>query len=306
MACNTSTTYQLSAADVTWGRRQSSCVTVNSGAATQDGTYFTLSAPTAPGSTTLTDYYVWFDLDDGSTDPAVSGATGIEVDIVTGDTAAQIATKLTTAVDAISLLRAAETETAAQVHIEAEFIGAATALADGDTSFVIEAGSTGLGGDLGKTSGGVTVSMEVSSVQITTDQTGAIPVDEVNTGQTISVEMSLLEMTPERWETVVGSVIGDTYLPSGGSQVVGVGTSRVYSSFFDLGGELVLHPTRFESTDRTRDITIPKCAPIPASINFSGEDPQVMEISFRALVKGDYAEAVNLMIFGDGQQDFRA
>lgn len=53
------------------------------------GTYFTIDSPT-------TAYYVWFDTDNGSADPAPGGKTAIEVDIATGDTAANIATKLQT------------------------------------------------------------------------------------------------------------------------------------------------------------------------------------------------------------------
>jgi hypothetical protein len=55
-----------------------------------DGTHFLIS-------TTATDYYVWYDLDDGSVDPAVGGRTGIEVDIATGDSVIDIAEKTATA-----------------------------------------------------------------------------------------------------------------------------------------------------------------------------------------------------------------
>ena len=51
------------------------------------------------GSST-TDYYVWYDIDDGSTDPAIAGRTGIEIDIASGDTAAQVAVATRNAIDA--------------------------------------------------------------------------------------------------------------------------------------------------------------------------------------------------------------
>jgi flagellar hook-associated protein 1 len=56
------------------------------------GDYFTISSPT-------TDYYVWYDIDGGSTGPTVAGSTGIEVDILSTDTAAQVATKTAEAID---------------------------------------------------------------------------------------------------------------------------------------------------------------------------------------------------------------
>jgi len=58
------------------------------------GEYFKVSSST-------TDYYVWYDIDDGSTDPGITGRTGIEVEIVNGDTADQVAAKTKTAIDNI-------------------------------------------------------------------------------------------------------------------------------------------------------------------------------------------------------------
>lgn len=56
-----------------------------------------------------TSYYIWFDLDDGSTDPGAAGGpldgmgyTGVEVDIQTGEPANSIATSVKDAVDSIA------------------------------------------------------------------------------------------------------------------------------------------------------------------------------------------------------------
>jgi hypothetical protein len=51
-----------------------------------DGTYMTLDS-------LLEDWYLWFDLDDGSSDPAPADRHPLEVDIATGDSASQMATK---------------------------------------------------------------------------------------------------------------------------------------------------------------------------------------------------------------------
>lgn len=51
-------------------------------------------------STLQTDYYVWYDVDSGATDPAVASRTGIEVDISAGDSAATVATNTVTAITA--------------------------------------------------------------------------------------------------------------------------------------------------------------------------------------------------------------
>ena len=51
-------------------------------------------------SSSTTDYYVWYDIDNGSTDPAIAGRTGIEVDISAGNTAGEVASAMQAAIDA--------------------------------------------------------------------------------------------------------------------------------------------------------------------------------------------------------------
>jgi len=52
-------------------------------------------------SSTSTDYYVWYDIDGGSTDPSVGGRTGIKVDIAGGDSADEVAAKTASAIAAV-------------------------------------------------------------------------------------------------------------------------------------------------------------------------------------------------------------
>lgn len=55
-------------------------------------------------SDTQTNYYIWFDLDNGSTNPSAdnAGRTGIEVNISAGNTAATVATNLAAAINAFT------------------------------------------------------------------------------------------------------------------------------------------------------------------------------------------------------------
>lgn len=307
MSCASGSSFLLSAANVSWGTREASVFEFTENAVALDGLYILFDAPATNFGSNVR-YKVWFDLDGGSTEPTVAGTTAVEVAVVTGDTIAQVVTKVATAVDAHANLRAIVCpDEPTKVLIEAEWKGAVTNVgAVGTTACVVTRNKIGLGGDLGKTSGGVSVAMETASVQILADQSGATPLDEVFTGATVEVTMSLMEMTPARWETVVGSVVGDTLTPSGGTQLVGFGESRLYQSFFDLGGELVLHPTRYAASDRSRDITLWKSVPKPGSVNFSGEEPQLMEVTFTALADRALDSKINLMAFGDSQQDVRA
>lgn len=308
MASSQASTFLLSAADVSWGRRECYTVKVNDAAADMDGEYFLIDGLSSNFGTNV-EYYVWFS-DGVAADPAPAGKTSITVDISGDTTAADVASSLQTALEAEADFRSkldAADSSNTTVIVEGEFKGAVTtAAADVDSGVTITRQREGLGGSLGKTSGGVEVSMETQSVQITSDQTGALVLDEVLTGQTVEATMSFLEMTAERWETLVGSVTGDNYTPAGGTKLTGFGESRLYSSFFDLGGELVLHPTRLAASDKSKDITFFKSAPKPSSINFSGEEPQSMEVTFTALLDSDVQEAIRLMAFGDSSQDVRA
>lgn len=67
--------------------------TVADSAGSLGGTHFLITSP-------VRDYYVWFDVDNGSADPAVANTTGIEVDISANDTANTVAAALQVAMDA--------------------------------------------------------------------------------------------------------------------------------------------------------------------------------------------------------------
>ena len=73
---------------------QITCVADVSGSLS--GKYFLMRAP--DGSK----YYVWIDVDNGSSDPNLSGYTGIEVDISANDTANTVAAAVDTAIEAIN------------------------------------------------------------------------------------------------------------------------------------------------------------------------------------------------------------
>lgn len=298
--------FSLTAADVTWARREKTCIDVTVAASALDGKYFTVDAPDAHGGANQ-EFYVWFDLDAGSVDPAPAGKTAIEVDVVTGETAEEVATKLAAALDAESDLQAkVDANDASTVIVNAFYGGSVDSpVTDVDTTFDIQQMASGIGGDLGKTTGGVSISITNDTIVINSDQSGSTPEDEIQSGKTIEVSMSLLQMSADRWKTIVGSVTGDVYTPAGGTEVVSYGTSRQYSSLFDLAGMLILHPTSLPASDRSQNITLLAAAPKPASYNYSGEEPSALEVAFTALPSRDANEKANLLIYGDQDQDFR-
>lgn len=87
------------------------------------------------GANDLTNYYVWYNKDVGGGDPAIGSRTAIPVAIVTGDTAAQVATKTQLAIDAVAGLTA--TVDSATVTIENDDPGFCGDATDGNTGFVV-------------------------------------------------------------------------------------------------------------------------------------------------------------------------
>lgn len=69
-------------------------------------TYFTLGS--INGTPADVEYYVWFNVNGAGTDPSLAGRTGIEVELDTNDSAADVATTLAAALDGDSLFTASE------------------------------------------------------------------------------------------------------------------------------------------------------------------------------------------------------
>lgn len=297
------TDIKLEAVNVVWGREECRKVTfVDDVAGSLTDEYFDLNV-LASDYTTETEYYVLLGGTTPPVDPAPAGKTKIDVTYVDGDSAADIVAIYVLALAAIGVN---VSQSGAEVIVENAFIGAVTVEVNTNApSLTFELLNAGLGGDLGATAqGGSTLNTETQAVELKSDQTGELVLGEIYTGSLASVDLSLIEMTKERWETVVGSVTGDEFLPSGGTRLVGYGTSRLYSNLFDLGGKLILTPIRLVGTgDKTEDIVFWKSAPKPASINYSGTDVQGMEISFVAYNDESKPSEISLFAQGDWTQE---
>lgn len=303
MACSTSrSSFRVSGASISWGRRNKTCISIDAAVLT-GGEHFLVSSTTV-------DYYVWYNTG-ADADPSIAGRTGIEVDVSGGVGNANVAAQTITAMEAVAVSSVQEFFVASSdsdtcVCIEVNEVGAPlTASADGDTGWTVETQVEGIGGDLGQSSGGVEISMAVTTLDINTDQGGTAKQDTIIQGVEATVSMSLAEMTPEKWELVVGQYVGDDYTPAGGTKVIGLGESRNFSSSFELGGVLTLHPLDRDAADRSEDITLHLTSPIPSSYNFSGEEVSLMDVEFSALPRRDYDSKVSIFTYGDGKQDFR-
>lgn len=257
-------------------------------------------------SNTDTDFYVWFSVDSVGADPATAGRTGIEVALPATYTIANLVALTQAAIEAEKAFYFYPTIDGLGFVIETYRVGAPlTAIADVDSGFTFEEIQTGFRNFLGKTSDGVSVSFEKELQQVTANETGSTILDQQLSGETASIEMSLLEVTPAALKLLIGDGYGDVFTPVGGTEVVGAGTTKLGKSSFELAGRVELHPIRLDDTDRSEDFTFWKTVAEANSINYSATDLKAVEITFNAIVDDTKPEEISLyVIAGDSQQYF--
>ena len=299
MACGEKQ-FRVEPANAFFGRRHKTCIDLEgSSAVALDGKHFLISSVS-------TDYYVWFNLDDSSTDPAVAERTAIEVDIALADSALGVAAKLKSAIDAVVSGTDKEfysdLETGGCVCVETFKLGEAnSASADGDTGLKVTTELIGSFSDLGSLAEDFDFAPEVSETDITSHQDGETPIDKVITGFALDIELGLLDTSKERIRELVGQGIGSTYTPTGGTELIGLGSSSLGRSSFDIGGELRIVPVN----DASRAFIFPLAVAKLSSLSYSSVEKQVLTMNFSVLLDRKVRPEVNFAYCGEVDQDIR-
>jgi len=299
--CSDSVSEQrFEAVSVKWGREECRSVTfVDDVAGSLTDEYFDLNVLDEDGIETQ--YYVLLSGTTPAADPTPVGKTKIDLTYVDGDGASDIAALYVIALAAINV---ASEQTLETVEVQNKDIGPVTVEVNTNApSLTFAIGIEGLGGNLGPTSDGIELSIEATSTELKSNQTGEQILGEIQTGMTASVSMSLLEMTLERWETLIGGVTGDIFLPTSGTRLVGGGRSRNFTNLFNLGGKLIMHPLSRDKADKSFDVVFWKSAPKPSSVTYSGTEPQVMSVEFVAYDDNSKPEEISLWAQGDYTQE---
>jgi len=297
MAASTQQTSQvLEAMNWSFGGRQCRSITfVDDVAGSLTDEYFDLNVIDEDGNEV--EYYVLLGGTTPPVDPAPAGKTKIDVTYVDGDTKEAIAALYVAALAALDIV--VISNALGVVTYENSFLGLVTAeVATNAPSLTLAIIALGFGGDIGAVAqGGATISTEQSLEDITSDQTGDIILDQVMKGASVSLEMTVAEMTDDNWKNLVGQGSGDILALA--TDLVGYGTSKLYTSSFASAGQLVGHPIRLANTDRTADVTFWKTMPQLNSINYSGSEVQGGEFAFTALRDASKDSKVSLFARGD-------
>jgi len=156
--------------------------------------------------------------------------------------------------------------------------------------------------DLGASDGGVEVSFSVDSSEVTADQFGGMKLGDIITAVNLEVSLTLKEVSAANMELLVADSVGGQHTPSGGTEVIGMGSEALFRNLESKAGPLRMYPVG--GSINSRSLIIHKAYAIPESIAFSGEDLSTMSVTFKAIRDTGQDSTVDLFAWGDTDQDF--
>jgi hypothetical protein len=297
MSCDV-TNIRIEPADASWEVEESWCVqTVADVSSSLNNKWFKFGKS---GQTTYS-HYAWFNVAAGGVDPAIAGLTAVPVAIAANATAAAVATALNSAIDALSDFESEASND--EVTIRCATAGMSAGVLEGTaaTGFTFTQEAEGGDLDLGLLDGDIEVSFEQSLFEVTAHQTGTSAIAELRQGVSCEITLTLKEVDNDTYSELFNAG-GGTDTPSGGTEVFGWGKSRQGSNTIVQARRLVLHPVRLASNVYTDDFCAWKAYPLPESIVYSGENPKLLNVTFKCYLDDEKPDAIQLFAQGDWTQ----
>ena len=156
--------------------------------------------------------------------------------------------------------------------------------------------------DLGATDGGVEISVSTDTSEITADQFGSMRLGDIITAVNVEITLTLKEVSTVNMGLIFGDSVGGKHTPSGGTEVIGMGSEALFRNLESKAGPLRLVPVG--GTANARSLVIHKAYPLPDSISFSGDDESVLSVTFRGIRDTAQDSTVDLWAWGDVDQSF--
>ena len=151
------------------------------------------------------------------------------------------------------------------------------------------------GTDLGFTKGGVEVSVETQTHEVTVDQMGDTPINEYITSRSCTVTVPLAETTLENLVKVMPGATLVTDTTEATKKYVAVPTATG-QSLLKVAQILVLHPIANADNDKSDDFTVMRAATAGAmSYSYKLDDERIFSCEFKAYAD----ENGNLFKVGD-------
>lgn len=253
-----------------------------------------------------TKHYFWFDVGNTGVDPALSGATGHEIDITSGASASAVASASQAVIDGLADFIC--TVDGAVLTVTQAVNGLAKAAHDGaaTTGFsfeVMEYGSSAQ--EVGFCDGDIEIAQETNYVDVTAHQTGSEVNSQISTGSSMSVTVNFKETSMAQLKKVLlgeGDAASPTGTGASSTEVFGKGTSRQFYQTLARAMRLNMHPVVLPESNLSRDVTAWKAFPKIGSLTYSGENIFVIPVEF--MIYPDYSKdaKINKLVFGDYTQ----
>lgn len=242
-----------------------------------------------------------FDLDGVSTIPAAgAGERVVEIDVVTGDSAATRASKAQVVIDGDSAFSATVSSTT--VTVTGAAVGRVTNAADVDSGITITTCRTGQDLDLGLLSGTVDPTLDAQNFEVTAHQTGIVTRALLHQGSNIEVTTTLLETTKSKLAELYGVYGSQSFTPGGGTEVFGVGTGAIGTNLLVQAARLEMIPVTSVSAELSYNTNFMLALPIPGTLSFNGEEPRTLEVTWRGFPDTNITSTVDTLLFGDPTQ----
>jgi len=256
-------------------------------------------------SSSSEDFYVWYDVDNASTDPAVAGKTEIEVNISAGDLKKDVALAVVAAINAVSGLKAiVDPKNSGRVILKVLEYAAGTPAANGNlTGHSFQSVHVGFSHDFGFTDGDIEPTLDQQLLDITAHQSGTEILTSIVTGMNAEFSISLKQYSDDNLKRLVEDTTGGAYTPSGGTKIQGYGSGQNFKSVLEKAGRLILHPVAVLDSDKSKDVCFWLAYPKMDSITFSGENPTLVNVTFRVFRDEFINSVADKVAFGDHTQE---
>jgi len=279
--------------NATWEIEEQVCIDVKGiVAADLNGLYFNIY----DASTT---YDVFFDLDAAGTTNPGSG-TGIEVDVTTGMTEAQILAAMQPAIEGATGYTGRIDGSRLFITLDVTDV-VATDAADVDSGIDVQIVNKGGFIDLGILDGDVEPSFTEDLLDVTGHQFGTSILAQLRQGNNAEVALVLKESTTGLYKEIFGAG-GSTFTPGSGTELFGWGDSKQGSNTLVNSRRLRLHPVALDAADRSEDLTFWLAYPNPDSIVFSGENFNTLNVTFTTFLDLGKPREIRRFAFGDSSQ----
>jgi hypothetical protein len=240
------------------------------------------------------------------TDPDEDG-TGIEYLVTAGDSAELVAASLAEAIDDESAFNAVvDPRNPEAVLVQVKQAGAVSAAAAGDSGFTITQLREGSIMECGFIDGDIELGLTEDLADVTAHQTGTQIIQALRTGRNIeNISIPMKESDAARLKQII-EASGVEYTPDGGTAVSAWGSEDT-KSVGNISADcrkLVLHPVRKAESDLSEDMCFWRAYPMLEGITLSGENPRIVNVSFKIIPDELLVREARQFVFGDHSQKF--